>query len=359
MAILTPTPKQQFIDANGDPYAGGKVYTYEAGTTTPLPTYTDQGGGTPNPNPVILDTAGRAAIWLTSGSSYKFVVTDANDVSVMTVDDIISPIDSTAANTWTADQTFQANIIFSGNGRRIKGDFSNATVANRVLFQTTTASGATEVGAIPNSGSNVSGWTAFSDATNGAYQRMSVSNAASLLEVGKIGSGSYVPWALNVAAVDRIGVDTSGVFTIANPVAFSVNRAGSGTFTCANNTVTAVDWTAADFDTNSSFDLTTDRFTPPAGYYHLSGCATGGWIDSGSYVVAIYKNGTAFKNGNRPDAGSSSSGAALVAASIAVTVHASGTDYFDFRVYQANPAAGTVTYVDDAVQLYFCGHRVG
>ncbi len=358
MPILTPTPKLQFIDANGDPYALGKVYTYEAGTTTPLPTYTDQAGGTANPNPVILDTAGRAAIWLTEGSSYKFVVTDANDVSVMTVDDILAPIDSTAANTWTGDQTFQANIIFSGNGRRIKGDFSNATVTNRVLFQSTTASGATEVGAIPASGSTISGWTAFSDAANGSYQRMSVSDAASLLEVGKIGSGSYVNWALNVGGVDRIGVDaTTGVVTIANPVAFSVNRGGTP-FNVAHDTVTAVDWTAELFDTNSSFDLSTDRFTPPAGYYHLSGTATClGAVADGQTVCSIYKNGSAYANGSRPQW--SSTGAFVTASSISATVHASGTDYFDMRVYQSNPSSTTESFAGDAVQLFFCGHRVG
>jgi hypothetical protein len=54
MTTLTPTPKQQFLDANGNPLSGGKVYAYAAGTTTPLVTYTDAGGSTPNTNPVIL-----------------------------------------------------------------------------------------------------------------------------------------------------------------------------------------------------------------------------------------------------------------------------------------------------------------
>lgn len=39
MAYLTPSPKQQFTDANGAPLVGGKLYTYVTGTTTPAATY--------------------------------------------------------------------------------------------------------------------------------------------------------------------------------------------------------------------------------------------------------------------------------------------------------------------------------
>lgn len=93
---LTPSPQQQFIDANGDPLASGKVYTYQAGTTTPLATYTDASAGTANTYPIILNSAGRANIWLTVGSNYKFVVKDSADNTVFTVDNISSPISSAA-----------------------------------------------------------------------------------------------------------------------------------------------------------------------------------------------------------------------------------------------------------------------
>lgn len=89
MTTLTPTPKQQFLDANGNPLSGGKVYTYAAGTTTPLTTYTDEGGSTPNTNPVILDSRGEAAIWL-GVASYKLKLTTATDVEIWTVDNIVS-----------------------------------------------------------------------------------------------------------------------------------------------------------------------------------------------------------------------------------------------------------------------------
>lgn len=86
MASLFPVA-QQFFDNNGDPLAGGKVYFYEAGTTTPKDTYTTQAGDVANTNPVILDSAGRASIWGTG--SYKEVIKTSADVTISTRDNVI------------------------------------------------------------------------------------------------------------------------------------------------------------------------------------------------------------------------------------------------------------------------------
>jgi hypothetical protein len=89
MAFISPTPKLQFFAANGTPLVGGKLYSYAAGTTTPLATYTDAGGGTANPNPIILDSRGEASVWLGS-SAYKLRLTTAADVDIWTIDNIES-----------------------------------------------------------------------------------------------------------------------------------------------------------------------------------------------------------------------------------------------------------------------------
>lgn len=96
MAVVTPTPKTQFLDAAGVPLAGGKLYTYVAGTTTPQATYTDSTGATPNSNPVVLDSRGEANVWL-GEATYKFKLTDANDVEIWTVDYISAPTTSVSA----------------------------------------------------------------------------------------------------------------------------------------------------------------------------------------------------------------------------------------------------------------------
>jgi len=82
---------QQFFDNNGVPLAGGKLFSYAAGTTTPQATYTSATGLTAHSNPIILDSAGRVPsgeIWLTAGSNYKFVLNTSSDVLIATWDNI-------------------------------------------------------------------------------------------------------------------------------------------------------------------------------------------------------------------------------------------------------------------------------
>jgi hypothetical protein len=80
----------QFFSNNGVPLAGGKLYTYAAGTTTPQVSYTSIVGNTAHSNPIILDSAGRVPggeIWITS-QAYKFVLRDSTDVLIATYDNI-------------------------------------------------------------------------------------------------------------------------------------------------------------------------------------------------------------------------------------------------------------------------------
>ena len=77
-------PKFRGLDSNGDPLSGGKVYTYTAGTTTPVTTYKDKDGDTANANPVVLNSLGEADIYLTV--STKIVLKDSDDVTIWTLD---------------------------------------------------------------------------------------------------------------------------------------------------------------------------------------------------------------------------------------------------------------------------------
>ncbi|MCL5743779.1 MAG: glycoside hydrolase family 55 protein, partial [Acidobacteria bacterium] len=73
-AALAPTARPQFFDSNGKPLAGGKLCTYQAGTTTPLTTYADSALTTPNANPIVLDVSGRATVGIYfSANTYKIV----------------------------------------------------------------------------------------------------------------------------------------------------------------------------------------------------------------------------------------------------------------------------------------------
>jgi hypothetical protein len=86
-AALTPVPKIQFFADDGTPLVGGKLYTYAAGTTTPLATYTTYAGNVANTNPVILDSRGEANVWLGIGP-YKLALYDSVNALIWTVDNI-------------------------------------------------------------------------------------------------------------------------------------------------------------------------------------------------------------------------------------------------------------------------------
>jgi hypothetical protein len=105
------------------------------------------------------------------------------------------------------------NLTFIGTTRRITGDFSNSTVANRVAFQSSTTNGNTSLSVIPNG-------TAIT-ATFGLYNSSDVANA-SLLAIGVLGStdatirsnisgtGTYLPLTIFTGGSERLRIDTSG-----------------------------------------------------------------------------------------------------------------------------------------------------
>ena len=82
----------QFFDNNGNPLSGGKLYTYQAGTTTPAVTYTTNAGVNLHTNPIVLDSGGRipngGEVWLSDNISYKLILKTSDDVTVATWDNI-------------------------------------------------------------------------------------------------------------------------------------------------------------------------------------------------------------------------------------------------------------------------------
>lgn len=80
----------QFLTTTGLPLNGGLLYTYQAGSTTPLATYSDNAGLVANANPIVLGVDGRPSseIWLTYGYSYKFVLCDSSNNVIQTYDNL-------------------------------------------------------------------------------------------------------------------------------------------------------------------------------------------------------------------------------------------------------------------------------
>ena len=92
---LTCAPVQQYFDNASVELAGGKLFTYSAGTTNKATTFTDSGGGTQNNNPIILNSRGEANVWIPANTGFKFVLAPASDSDppanpFWTVDNIIN-----------------------------------------------------------------------------------------------------------------------------------------------------------------------------------------------------------------------------------------------------------------------------
>lgn len=152
MASLMPQPKIQFIDANGAPYSGGLLYTAETGTVagpgqvSPKETYTDSTAAVANANPVVLDSAGRAAVWLSG--FYSIALYTSAGVLVYTADNV-SSMSSTSFgyDQWVAQDitlSFIGATQFSTPGNVLTtfpiGTRLKATVTAGTIYGTVTAS---------------------------------------------------------------------------------------------------------------------------------------------------------------------------------------------------------------------------
>ena len=88
------TPNEQFADDEGNPYAGGFLYFYVTGSSTPQNTWSDPGLTTPNTNPIVLDSAGRCGSVYLGPNAYKVVLEDIDHNVIWTED----PVQLTSTN---------------------------------------------------------------------------------------------------------------------------------------------------------------------------------------------------------------------------------------------------------------------
>ena len=103
-----------FLGTTGLPLSGGKIYTYQAGSSTPLATYTTINGTIANANPIILGTDGRTPneIWLTYGYNYKFILQDSVGSTIATYDNLYGILGTIPA----ASSTLPTGMILLWSG---------------------------------------------------------------------------------------------------------------------------------------------------------------------------------------------------------------------------------------------------
>lgn len=131
MATLATNVSFQCFGLDGKPLAGGKVYTYSAGTTTSKATYTTMAGTVANPNPVILDQNGKAKIFLGDGS-YRLQIKDSNDALIDDIDQISRYV--TQSEFATFQQTVNDGVTQLTEVREQIDVFVNTSIGNQKGF---------------------------------------------------------------------------------------------------------------------------------------------------------------------------------------------------------------------------------
>lgn len=112
MSLRYTAPYFEWIDGDGVPLAGGKLYFYASGTDTPLVTYSDSTLVTPNANPVVANAGGYWGAIFLQAADYKVVLKTADDVLVWTADPV-SGKSGGAQNATIRTTTISSNITIN------------------------------------------------------------------------------------------------------------------------------------------------------------------------------------------------------------------------------------------------------
>jgi len=134
------------------------------------------------------------------------------------------------------------NINFTGTARRITGDFSNATIANRLAFQTSAVNGITSVSAVPNGSGTVAQYSLYnrSDVNNATLFDSLVNSAEARIRVLAAGTGSNLPLVFQVGGLERLRIDPTTGNVLATSGALGYGVGAGGTVVQATSKSTAV-----------------------------------------------------------------------------------------------------------------------
>ena len=223
-----------FLTNTGLPLAGGLLYTYQAGSSTPLTTYTTINGTIANTNPIVLGTDGRlpSELWLTYGYFYKFVLQDANSNLIASYDNIYGIL-GTVPTSSSSSLPSGCIVLWSGSTGSVPSGFylcngSNGTPDLRDRFI---------VGAGGNYTVAQTGGSADAIVVSHTHTATSTSTVT---DPGHAHVGGYIAGGQNTGsasapAVGPIGAYTSSAVTGITVATSTTNVAAGTSGTGANN----------------------------------------------------------------------------------------------------------------------------
>jgi len=217
---------QTLFGPTGLPLAGGQIYCYQAGSSTPLATYTTVNGNIANTNPIILGSDGKLPqeMWLQYGYAYKFIVQDSNNVLIDSYDNISGILSQIPVSPTTLPTG--CILIWSGSTGSIPSGFvlcdgSNGTPDLRNSF----VLGAGNTYSVGQTGGStdaiVVAHTHTASVSDPGHNHTIANNGNS----GSVGSGNYLMGS-SVSGVAQItGTSTTGISVTNNSAGTSGTNA--------------------------------------------------------------------------------------------------------------------------------------
>lgn len=321
--VPMPSPVFEPDTNTGGICNGCLLYSYAAGTTTPQNTYTTSALSVANANPVVLDSAGRATIFLDPTLSYKFTLRTSAGVELWTKDNITGPYSTVLSITTANSRGLQISRTSADAGLSIASSGGSGKTYGLVSTSSGTFVIRDDADGTPNitiSGNNVTTTATGTVATAG---NQTVSGTFGVTGATTLSSTLSVTGATTTAALAATSVTaTAGMLSTstvpsvtwvesdgaANNQRWDAIASGESFLMRALNDASSVDATYLQVDrTGTTVDLVTLGATAVAntGRYNsatvqpgflaynsaLDGVANGGTID---FDTEVYDDGSNF-----------------------------------------------------------------
>lgn len=160
---------------------------------------------------IIAGSAASPGLYISGSTSTGIYSSAAANIDFSCAGSNVLNLSATAA-------TLSDNLIFSGTARRVQADMSNATHANRLMFQNSVVNGTTNFGILPNGTGAIASnnYYGSSDPDNATFlQILAWQGTEARLYVGATGTGSYVPFKIYNSATEYFRLTTGGDIAMA------------------------------------------------------------------------------------------------------------------------------------------------